>query len=72
MARTGKKELNFPIDAMSVEEVMVFAEKRRKSLNIRIQQDYDLKYGLTIRVFGPPDLINQFDHNIREYINEHL
>ena len=66
MAKSGKKEILFPVsDPDVLDDMSVFINKKSKGLRVSFNYAYDV--GLRIGITGPKDRVNIFEHQLLEY-----
>jgi hypothetical protein len=73
MAKSGKKSILLPIyssDIDAIEEVIEFGNHKAKTSGIRLGVEYTHDKGIKFVVSGPKDKINQFEHQVRDFLIE--
>ncbi|MHA1519900.1 MAG: hypothetical protein ACTSVZ_08170 [Promethearchaeota archaeon] len=69
LARTGKKTIAIQIvSTEDLEEIVDFAQKRADASGMRLTVDYAHDVGLKLNIAGPPDKINLYEHQIRDFL----
>ena len=73
MAKSGKKSILLPIansDIDAIEDIIDFGKHKAETSGIRLGIEYTHDMGIKFVVSGPKDKINQFDHQVRDYLAE--
>ena len=73
MAKSGKKSILLPIansDIDAIEDIIDFGKHKAETSGIRLGIEYTHDMGVKFVISGPKDKINQFDHQVRDYLAE--
>ena len=73
MAKSGKKSILLPIansDIDAIEDIIDFGKHKAETSGIRLGIEYTHDMGIKFVISGPKDKINQFDHQVRDYLAE--
>ena len=71
MAKSGKKSILLPIyssDIDAIEDIIEFGKHKAETSGIRLGIEYTHDLGVKFVVSGPKDKINQFEHQVRDYL----
>ena len=71
MAKSGKKSIILPIyssDIDAIEDIIEFGTHKASTSGIRLGVEYTHDMGIKFVVSGPKDKINQFEHQVRDYL----
>lgn len=74
MAKSGKKSILLPIfagDVDMIEAVIEFGNHKAKTNGIRLGIEYTHDMGMKFVISGPKDKLNQFEHQVRDFLIEH-
>jgi len=73
MAKSGKKSILLPIyssDIDAIEEIIEFGNHKAKTSGLRLGVEYTHDMGIKFVISGPKDKINQFEHQVRDFLIE--
>ena len=73
MAKSGKKSILLPIyssDVDAIEEIIEFGNHKAKTSGLRLGVEYTHDMGIKFVISGPKDKINQFEHQVRDFLIE--
>ena len=69
MAKSGKKTIFLPVSGIDmIEDIIEFGNHKAKTSGIRLGIEYTHDMGVKFVVSGPKDKINQFEHQVRDYL----